>query len=408
MTTLLEAIESGKSKAIRRVYIKRRNINGDYENNWFRIDILDNQNKLVDIGSFEISIDADAGEIANFEATGITIILDNQNGHFGVETKFDSIFYGYLNRKLTKIKVEAGYEDSDGNDVGVDTVFEGVIDSIQVSENQKAELRCLSYVEILNSYPISDINVAGVQKVSEAVDLIMNNQKITKYIPFQAASNTLNPTIEIASYEGTYWDALKKLAQESNSIPYLVGNSFKFKDRSPSSSVIYSFFGKGTQKPNIYGEIVNFDDEGADRVYVYFKAKDSTVSVQSSDPILLLKYLSSPKEIDLANYNDVNKLMILQALLQQWQTPRPTIEFKTKFMVNYLNIMDKITIKIIGIIRPVAGYFILDSSLLDGEDVLPSVSSSVSSRAQDFWMITKIEKNLNDFTMSIKAERITS
>lgn len=406
MTTLLEAIESGKSKAVRRVYIKRRDVNGNYEQNWFRIDILDNQNKLIDIGSFEISIDADAGEIANYEATGLSIVLNNENGHFGVETKSESIFYGYLNRKLSKIKIDAGYEDSDGNDVGVDTVFEGVIDSVQVGEDQKAQIRCLSYVEILNSYPISDLNIAGVQTVSEAVNLIMNRQKITDFIPYVPAANTLNPTIEIASYEGTYWDALKKLAQESNSIPYLVGNNFKFMDRVASTSVVYAFKGKGTQIPNIYGEITNFDDEGADRVYVYFKAKDSTVSVQSSDPILLRKYLSSPKEIDLANYNDANKLVILQALLQQWQTPRPTIQFKTKFMVNYLNIMDKITIKIIGIIRPVSGYFILDSSLLDGSDVLPSVSSSVSSRPQDYWMITKIEKNLNDFTMIIKAERV--
>lgn len=405
MTTLLEAIESGKAKAIRRVYIKRRDVNGDYEASWLRVDILDNQNRLIDISSFEIGIDADAGEISNFEATGMTVTMDNQGGHFGIETKSNSIFYNYLNRKNSKIRIDAGYEDSDGNDVGVDTVFEGVIESIQVGEDQKAQIKCLSYVEILNSYPISDVTL-GVQTVSQAVTAIMNQAKITQFIPYTAPSNTFNPTIDSINYDGTYWDTLKKLAQETTSVPYLVGSSFSFKNRVASSSVAYYFRGKGTPTPNIAGEIMAFDDEGADRVYVYFQAKDSNVSVKSTDQLLLKKYLGKPKEVDLANYNDPNKALILSQMLAQWQYPRPTIQFRTKFMVNLLNVLDKISIEVIGIIKPLIGQFILGVSLLGGDDVLVSVSGAVTVRPEDYWMVTRIEKNLSDFTMTIKAERV--
>ena len=75
-------------------------------------------------------------------------------------------------------------------------------------------------------------------------------------------------------------------------------------------------------------------------------------------------------------------------------------------MVNLLNVLDRISIEVIGVVRPIDGQFILDVSLLDGEDVLVDVASSVSVRPEDSWMVTRIEKNLNDFTMTITAERI--
>lgn len=406
MSTIQQLVLKNTQVPVRRLYIKRRFLDGTYEPEWLRIDWMNSKNRVNDWGNLEISIDSDPGEIANFEVSGITFSMINTEGEFNVETNTNSKWYGYLNRRFTKIKCDCGYIDSDGSEVGVTTVFEGIINRVTVSEDQLATLECLSYTSILTQYDISDLNLTATTTVSGAVNLIMNQPKITTYIPYVPASNTLNPVFGATDYSGTYWDVLKKLAQESASVPYLNGSIWSFQDRKSSAGVVFNFLGQGVKNSNI-NLVTQYDDEGADRVRVYWKAKDSTVFVQSSDALLLKKYLGAPQEIELNNYNDDYKEDILTTYLLEWQNPKPTITFTTRFALNLINVLDKISIRIDGIIKPTENQFILGSSILGGENVLVGAYGGVVIYGGADWIVTNIQKDIQNWTMTIKAERIT-
>ena len=171
------------------------------------------------------------------------------------------------------------------------------------------------------------------------------------------------------------------------------------------SSDLFNFYGQGTKSPNIH-MVSEYDDEGADRVKVYWKDKNSSISVKSTDDILSRKYLGAPQEVDLKNYNDDNKIIVLNKYLSLWSTPKPTITFTTRFFLNEIKIMDKISIKIDGIIKPTENQFILDSSVLDGSDVLVGAYGGVVIYEGTYWVVTSISKDVDSWLMSIKAERI--
>ena len=140
--------------------------------------------RVLDWGSFSLELDFQPGEIGNFEISGMTMVMDNQHALFNSEVDSRSIFYPeftYSNRRYTKIKIECGYLDEDTNtEVGVETVFEGIIERVTLSEDQTASLELLPYTAILNSYLIVDLGLNGTATVSCVITSIMNQSKITE------------------------------------------------------------------------------------------------------------------------------------------------------------------------------------------------------------------------------------
>lgn len=412
MATLAQLIRRGKQVAVRRCYIKRRLATGplNYESDWQRVDFYRGRDRVIDWGNFSLEIDWQPGQIASFNISELQMVFDNQEGHWNVETDGQSIFYPdgiYLNRRLTKLKVECGYLDENGDEVGVATVFEGVIDRVQISEDQSARITVLPYTSILKKYPISDLGLTSTKTTSQIVTAIMNQSKITTYIPYVSPTQTVNITVQDAStLEGTYWDVLKTIASDANAIPLLVGSVWSFQDREAGASSQWDFKGTGHEEPDIF-RVTNFDDEGADRVRVYWRAKDSNISVQSSDQKLLDKYLSEPQEVDLDKYNDADKLVAITALLAQWERNKPTIEFTTRFMVNVLKPLDQIGIKIFGQLYPLGQVARWDlGAAWDDGTVWGGVKGAVNVTDSSGWMITRIVKNIGEWSSSITAEKI--
>lgn len=387
--------------------MKRRLLDGTYETDWFRIDFLGGRNRAIDWGSFSLEIDYQPGQIANFEISSVDMIFDNQEGYFNVETDYQSKWFPdstYLNRRYSKIKIDVAYTDTDGStEVGLATVFEGIIERVVISENQTANIMCLSYSAILQSFLIADLGLTGSGTVSSVVTAIMNQSKVTTYIPYIAPTQSLNPTIsDKSTLEGSYWDVLKLLAQESNAIPFLNGATWAFKDRS-GGSVTWNFQGSGTQFPDIQN-VLAYDDEGADRVRLYWQAKGTTTTALSSDDTLKRKYLNAPQIIDLDKYDSSNKSAILAALLAEWETPRPTVEFSTNFLVNQVNLMDKITLKILGPLS--SGVGVWGSGTWGDGQLWGRARGAINIGAGTEWMVTRIVKDLQNWGNQIKCEKV--
>lgn len=407
MTTVTQLIKRDTQFPIRRAYIKRRYLDGNYESNWQRIDFLNSEDRVLSWGSFSLEVDFQPGQIGAFEISELTIAVDNQGGQFNIETDPQSIWYPdstYLNRRYTKIKIEAGFLDEDENEVGVETVFEGVIERVVISESQTAQIMSLPYTAILKSFLIADLGLSGPGPVSSVVTSIMNQSKITAYIPYIAPTNTINPTIsDMANLEGTYWDVLKSLAQQANAIPYLNGPTWAFKDRE-AGGLVWQFNGAGTQFPDIF-TIEEFDDEGADRVRLYWQAKGTTLTAISSDDTLKRKYLNAPQIIDLDNYDNANKAIILSALLAEWEQPRPRVGFVTNFMVNEIDLLDKVTLKVIGPISP-PKVGVWGSGTWGDGTYWGQANGSINISSGVEWMTTRIIKDLDSWVFNILCERV--
>lgn len=410
MATLQQIVESQTHRPVIRAYIKRRLFEtGDYEDDWQRIDFYNGRDRVIDWGSFSDEIDNQPSDVMNFEISALQIIFSNFDGLFNVETNPNSFWFpqdSYLNRKFSKFKVDAGYLDPDNNEVGVATVFEGVIDKVLIGDDQRAKITVLPYTSILNRYNIQDLSLTGSKTISQIIELIMNQDKITTYIPYVAPAPSANVTVQdTALLEGTYWEIIKALAQKSASVPSLVGDVWQFKPRTASASVVWDFFGAGVLNQNIY-QVLSFDDEGADRVRLYWQAEGTSKTSISSNTVLTRKYLGEPEIINLDELNDTDKQTALDALLTTWENPKPVIEFSTAFLVNELKPFDKITVKIFGSIVG-TDYARIGSFLWGDGTKWATLSGSIQIIDGAEWMITRVQKDLDNWRTIIKAEKIT-
>lgn len=423
MPTKLELIRKNKQLVSRRVFVKRRDTNGDFESEWQRIDFRDGQEVILSFGSIDVEIDADPGQIATFDVSEITLIFDNKNAFFNKEDDPNSFWNGFLSRAYTKIKIEASIEASaqdsfiwgnfvwgDGSTWGGDTdfiVFEGLINTISPNEANQAVVNAFTYNVVLQKYDISDLSLTGNQTASAIITSIMNQSKITKFIPFVTPNPDINPTIISDNLTGTYFNVLRELALLSNSVIFLDGETFAFEARDPTSALVFEFKGAGVSGPQDIYKVTNYDDEGKDRVRLLWLSEGEARQDASVDAELIKKYLQEPQTINLTDIsNSTDKDAILAALLAEWEDPKPIIDFRARFLLDLIRPLDKISIEIKGQIQPSQGVFTWGEwAWGDGSQWGKSTGSIIISD-DDRWMITSIKKDLDAWNMLIRAEKI--
>ena len=358
-----DVIASHIHRPFRRLWIKRKLVSGDYEEEWLRVDIIDGDDQVIEWGSVKYEIDADpATDQSSFDISNVTIKIRNDNGLWNNERSKTSYFFPddvYLTRKFTRIKIEAGYIDPEGNEIGGCVIFEGLIELVTVSEDRVAVINCMSYLYILKNYPISDRNyTSSPGLVSSFIDDIFGLAKVSKFIFLDTNTPAIDGEIaDPTTLEGDYWEVIQRLAFLSASVPVLVGEvigsesngqSFKFIPRTASEDVKRVFYGSGNPDPDIY-TIDNYDDEGAKRVVIRWNDSTSGLFAQSSNDKLKEKYLNKTTEVDVSTLSEPDKQTLLDELLTYWEYPRETLTFTCKMMLNIINVMDRIEVYIPGV-----------------------------------------------------------
>jgi len=309
-----------------------------------------------------------------------------------------------LNRKYTKVKIDVGYLDVNGSEVGVETIFEGYVDKATISDQQTSKLQVLSYQTVLKKYEVSDLIMSGGKTINAVIDLIMNQAKITKFIPFIASDVAVNSTItDTSTLKGTYWNILKDLCFKANSVPLVYGSSFQTVDRTVTGSPVWTFFGKGSANSDIF-KINSYDDEGADRVRVFWIA-DSGESAKSVDATLLAKYLDDPETINLDEIDVGDRAAMLNALLAEWENPKPVMEFTTRFLINQVKPLDIVAIDIEGNVVP-SNTFVWGAWVWGDGSVWGKNTGAINVGVGSSWKVTKITKNINSWSNKVKLELI--
>jgi hypothetical protein len=406
---LVDLIRASRHNPIRRVYIKRRLKVGGYEASWVRVDTQDSVDTVKSWGNITNSIDdAPDADQASFEISDLDITFKNEDGFWNFESDVRSFFYPpiqYLTRKNTRIKIDVGYLDEDGEEEGTATVFEGLINKVTIGEDQLAKVTCLSYISILDSFSIKDLELSGAMTATAIISAIFDQSKVTDFLTSGTIEPELNPSVTLAEeLEGTYWDVIKMLALRCVSVPNIVGNTLNFVSRNQIGTPVWNFKGSGTRDPDIF-KVNSYDDEGAVRVRLRWEEKGGTLFIESSDPDLLAKYLTKPEEVDMERFNDANTLAVLASLLAYWGNPRPAIEFTTAFLINIVKPLDTITMTIVG--RPTRELEQWGSGIEYGDgstwgDFIGPINIYKNAR----FMVTSITKNLDDWMTTIRAERV--
>lgn len=402
---IADLIRSNLHRPVRKLYIKRRDTDGNFEADWLQIDEYKLTDRVKGWGSVTMSIDDYEGRIGAFNCGNLTLTVKNDDGLFNVETDDRSLWYEWLNRKFTKVKVDIGYLDADDAEVGVATIFEGVINKVTINDQQTANMEVLSYQTILQKYDIADLSMTGSKTINAIITLIMNQTKITDFIPYVAPDVEVNATItDTSTIEGTYWEVLKDLAFKSDSVPLVYASSFEMISRTATGSTVWEFKGKGSANSDIF-KIVKYDDEGADRVRVYWLVENSAVSAISSDATLLKKYLNEPETVNLDDVDAGDRQAIVDALLAEWEKPKPVMEFTTRFLINQVKPLDIVSTTIEGEVVP-SNTFIWGAWTWGDGSVWGKRVGAINMGTAVLWKVLNITKNINSWTNSVKLEYI--
>ncbi|GBR74579.1 hypothetical protein NO1_1730 [Candidatus Termititenax aidoneus] len=416
---LIDLIRRPNFKPIRRCYIKRRLTNGIYEPEWVLISQISGVNTVSKWGSYSIKTEeTETGDIGEFSISQLTMEFKNDDGKFNWENDNRSLWYGYLNRKFTKIRIETAYFDFDlGAEVGNTVIFEGLVDKVTGGDNQKASVVCIGYQDVLHKIDIRSAWPGVVPltiMASELVALMLGNARVMEF--FEVGSINLGVDYKIKVREGntflltlTFWHNLKMICKKSSSIPLIIGNKLYVQDSNAGSELPFIFNGVGSgQNIDIYK--IDQDQEGADKVRVWWKVKDTSIEAKSTDPILLLKYLDSPEEVDLSEVDTTTepyKQSIVQRLLTKWQYPIPTVTLEVRYMNGIVWPLHKARINNAGLFTETEDGFFWNGWIWDDGSKWNGLSGAVSIFPDQLWLVDKVTYDVDKWKTSLTLSKYT-
>lgn len=306
---LTELINQPVSKVFRRAYIKRKSVTtGLYEADWVNITPY-----VIKWGS--ITCGVDDVRLNRFTLGGISLQVDNSTGKFNPETNANSLWYGYLTRYGTLLKIEAGYQtlpgsagwgDAWGFAWGADsteypdTPTQGIFiidQEIPITDNNQISLVASSLKSVFESVKATEVaGIGAVQTASDLITLIRDHTDgagtaiFQQFIStgawsIQSTTNNYNfaTSTSLAVQDlGTVWGFMEKLAESEGYVLYINRlGSLVFSDRTTNTSTSqFSFYGQGFPRQNII-KVTNHR-EALNKVYNAIKLKylspDTTAS----------------------------------------------------------------------------------------------------------------------------------
>lgn len=350
------------STVFRKAYIKRRsNTTGLYESTWYEI-----TDYIKKWGTMQNTIDS--VRLNNFKHSGISITCRNDEGKFNPHGHVNSLWYGYMPRPRTLLKIEAGYEDDSGTELPTDS-SQGVFiltNEVPINAiNNEATLNFKSLVSMFEEELAT--NVAGLGATQSASDLITkmrdhtdgSGNLIFRQVISQASwtiqttTTNYNPATTTSLDGLSCWELMNKLAESEGYI--LIINrtgGFEFRDRDERTSTSqFSFYGLRHRDQNViklseYLEPIN-------KYYNYFRLKflspDTSTSYVTAGTTTTIDPSSTAWMYGLRKYKFENTLIpntataqsIADARLSQYDMIKEEIKITTNF-IPHLEISDKV------------------------------------------------------------------
>ncbi|MDR1453889.1 MAG: hypothetical protein LBJ25_07965 [Candidatus Margulisbacteria bacterium] len=411
---LIDLIRQPNFKPIRRCFIRRRLPDGKYEPEWRLISQIDGVNTVLKWGSYSIkSEETGDGSIGEFSISQMTMEFENEDGKFNWENDGRSLWYGYLNRKFTKLRVETAYFDFDaGQEVGNAIIFEGLIDKVTTGDNQKASVKCIGYQDVLHKIDIRSLWIGArppTIMASQLIDLMLYNERTLEFFEPGSINLGVDYRIKTSELTLTFWHNLKMICKKSSSVPLIIGNRLYVQDSKAGEELPFVFAGIGASRKDIDIYKIDQDQEGADKVRVWWQVQDTNIEAKSTDPVLLLKYLDSPEVVSLGEVDDSTvqyKQSIVDRLLTKWQYPRPTVDIEARFMNGLVWPLHKARINNPGLYTDNDNGFFWDAWFWNDGSNWNGMSGAVSILPDELWLVDKVTYDIDKWKTSISFSKI--
>jgi hypothetical protein len=363
--SILTEIKKSQAKGFRRIYMRRR-VGNDYEATWTQIP----SKYIKSFGEIEYGLEDI--KVNFFKFSGFDFTVDNIDGYFSDTDESQSYFYGATCIPLTMVKVEAGYEASDGTEYPTNTVmFVGLLDGdIEYNQDNTIGFKASHLSEVFDKVTVDLIpSLSGNYTAS---DLFIKIRDFTdsnsvyffqKYISSGAwsiettTSNYIMPTNTTID-DMTCWELMQKLAEAENKVMYVSRDGgFYFQSKGAvSSTAAFHFSGLGDGNKTyghtimknislnkmfskIYNRIkIKFDDE--DTTTSYYTKSESWAWGDSTS-----SWLYGVNTYDLENVylNASTSAIVATEIYNEYVNPKNEIEFESKF-IPQLNLNDYVTL----------------------------------------------------------------
>ena len=432
--SLTNLINNPIGNVFRRAYIKRRLISdGKYETDW-----QDITEYIKSWGKIQTSVDEI--KINTFKQSGISIKAVNNQGKFNMETNEASLWFGYMTRFRTLLKIEAGYTDSDGTEYPTNP-SQGIFiltNDVRISgKKNEALLNFKSLTSVFDEVQSTDI--PGLNAIQTAYDIVVKIRDHTdgagEYVFRQFITSTSwtiqtttnNFLLDTATnIDGlSCWELMNKLAEAEGYILLinrLGGIEFRDRDQRTTTSQ-FSFYGQGFKDQNI----ISMDEvrEPITKYYNYIRLKhlepDTSTSYVTAGVNTTVDPSSSAWKYGIRTYEFENTLIsgtataqtIASTLLALYENNiNEELKLKTKFCPQ-LEVSDRVLLNY-------RSYVLQDVMLWDVDDwatdaaYLPEDSEWADEKGENFdwtdvpFKILSRETDLDKFSNSFILKRLIS
>ena len=363
MATIKEVTKKSSMKVFRRLFMKRRETDGEYETDWQTIpSIFIKKWGGVQAGTSDVLQ-------SFFKFSGFNFTCENNTGFFSDTTDDKSFFAGKLDRIRTLVKVEAGYtaETSTGSDVELPTsptIFVGLIrEDMAYRQDNLVNFKVNHLSSIFQETPADAIaGLGSTQSASDIITAIKNYTDGSNVLVFQkyissggwnitATTNQYNMATTSTLQGKSCWDLMRQLSEAENFIVYIdrLGD-FHFKAKTEGSSITAHFSGPGDTTDKTWGKNVlaniSVDQDVRNvfnRVEITF---DTTSSLAVNQETWAWGDSSSSFRYGVRTFKYSNDLMgtttastVGDNIFNEFQFPKQKVKVKTKFMP-HLNVLD--------------------------------------------------------------------
>ena len=399
---------------------RRLRSTGLYETSW-----QDMTDFVKRWGTIDIAVDD--VKLNKFRLSGINLTCRNDTGRFNDETNMSSLWFGYMTRYRSLVRIQAGYSTASGElpSDGTLGVFILTDELEQDASKNEIVLRCSSIQSVFNEVrarelPLINTNLSAsdiITRIRDHTDgagvSIFQQFISTAAWVISTTTNIYTLNTDTTLENMTCWDLMEKLAESETfvlTINRTGGIEFRGRDARQSTSQ-FGFRGQGFDQQNVIK--LNGEKEALNKLYTYVRFKhlqpDTSTSYVTSGTTTSVDATNLSWRYGQRVYEFENLFTTVTATAQtiantaftEYSVVRKEINFDAKLHPT-LEILDRVDFS----------YRSYDAAFSSIWDVMVWDTDRWSREGNNFdyeqkpYKILGKRMNLDNFSMNIKAREI--
>jgi hypothetical protein len=348
MATLKELSNRSNQKIFAEIFLKRRRADGSYDPDW--LDISRELNGTIG-GNVRNSIDSQDYDIGIFREDNVTLSFNNRNGRFNDVEDSRSFWAAYDSRHQSKIRIDYGYLDDEGEKVG-GLVYTGLIDdrSVRISGDDQVSVTVLSRQSVFQNLAVAGGTFDSPVLASQALEIILTRTEVLEQ--FNIDPLLIDPDIDYliddpSKYNGQKLNqAINDILFFTNSVGFVDENDyFVVRGRRIGNAIKHKFYSNpeySVQKDNVLE--VRGMTSGRHRIKNLIEWSEVQAK---SIPYDLTRYGVTRKSVSTDSITNLaTRQQIVDRILEEWQYPKDEFEIVVDYMGSDVQILDLCTLDI--------------------------------------------------------------